>query len=267
MTPTTTRHPTPAATRTGRGAAAPPQDPRPDEIPPDPTLSSTAKAIVTVLVRNWAWVKDHCWPCDKTLAAKVGKSVGHVQRCLLELEQAGRIRREKTDEVPNGRRIWLLWRSPGGREGAQREIAPARTVPAAPARSKQVVIVNEGREPEIRPESRPRTEAAPTATAFPNLMASPMAPSPADGPNIPPVQCPEPQEPRETASATEMGECPASSFQSISGAAGGRSDDPVLSPAPSDPIGPLVVLDLGAIGRPAMSSLPMAPRIPRTSTP
>src|SRR4051794_24118329 len=198
MTPTTTRHPTPAATRTGRGAAAPPQDPRPDEIPPDPTLSSTAKAIVTVLVRNWAWVKDHCWPCDRTLAAKVGKSVGQVQRCLQELEQAGRIRRERTDAVPNGRRIWLLWRCPGGRMGAQQEFARARSASAAPARSEPIVVVNEGRELEIRPALRPRPEAAPTSTTVPDPTASPVVASPADEPTTSPVPPPAAQEPCRT---------------------------------------------------------------------
>src|SRR3954453_2999345 len=100
MTSTTTRPPPPAPTRTGRSGIAPPNDPGLDEILADPTLSSTAKAIIIVMVKNWAWSKDHCWPCDKTLAAKVGKSVGQVQRCLQELEQAGWIRRERTDAVP-----------------------------------------------------------------------------------------------------------------------------------------------------------------------
>src|SRR4051812_41729625 len=162
MTSPKTRNMSPAATRAGGDAAALPNDPGLDEILADPTLSSTAKALVTVMVKNWAWYKDHCWPSDKTLAAKVGKSVGHVQRCLHELERAGRIGREKTDEVPNGRRIWLFWRRPGDREGAQREIAPARGVPAAPARSKQIVVVKEGMErEETRPTlQRPRPEPA-----------------------------------------------------------------------------------------------------------
>ena len=119
MSPSTTRATTPAATpRTGRGVAALPHDPGLDAILADPGLSSTAKALVTVMIRNWAWSKDHCWPSDATLAKKVGKSVGHVQRCLRELERAGRIEREHTDAVPNGRRIWLLWRCPGPRAGA-----------------------------------------------------------------------------------------------------------------------------------------------------
>src|SRR3954453_17916863 len=141
MTSSTTRNTSPAATRTGRCAAALPNDPGLGEILPHPPLSSPAKALVTVMIKNWAWYKDHCWPSDKTLAAKVGKSVGHVQRCLHELTQAGRIGREKTDEVPNGRRIWLLWRCPGGPIGAQRDMTRARSVPTAPARDKQTVIV------------------------------------------------------------------------------------------------------------------------------
>ena len=133
MTFPTTRHASPAATpRTGRCVAALPNDPGLDDILADPNLTSTAKALITVMVRNWAWVKDHCWPSDATLAARLGMSVGHVQRCLRELELAGRIRRERTDEVPNGRRIWLLWRCTGDRAGAQPDPAPARTAPPAP---------------------------------------------------------------------------------------------------------------------------------------
>ena len=166
MSPSTTRSTTPAATpRTGRCVAAPPNDPGLDEILADPTLTSTAKAIITVMVRNWAWVKDHCWPTDKTLAAKVGKSIGQVQRCLHELEQAGRIRRERTDAVPNGRRIWLLWRCPGDR--AVRGGIPRRAHSLhRAARSERIVIVNEGTEPEIRPASRRRPEDDPVPTAL-----------------------------------------------------------------------------------------------------
>src|SRR3954469_18461602 len=205
MTSATTRHTSPAATRTGRCAPALPNDPGLDDILADPTLSSTAKAIVTVMVRNWARFKDHLWPCDRTLAAKVGKSVGQVQRCLQELEQAGRIRREKTDEVPNGRRIWLLWRRPCGREGAQREVAPARSVPVAPARSEQVVIVNGGSEPGIpSAPPRPRPEVAPTSTTAPDSTAFPTAVPQADEPTTPPVPFSRFQEPRKTPPASEM---------------------------------------------------------------
>jgi hypothetical protein len=172
MTSFTTRYPSPAASRSGKYAAALPNDPGLDEILADPALSSTAKALVTVMVKNWAWFKDHCWPCDKTLAAKVGKSVGHVQRCLHELDLAGRIGREKTDEVPNGRRIWLLWRRPGNQLGAQREMTTARGASTAPARDEQIVVVKGGNElGEARPPSqRPRPEPpvpAPVSTVAP----------------------------------------------------------------------------------------------------
>ena len=136
MTCATTRSTTPAAApRTARGAAALPHDRGLDAILADPNLSSTAKALITVMIRNWAWVKDHCWPSDETLAKKVGKSVGHVQRCLRELELAGRIFRERTAAVSNGRRIWLLWRCPGGRAGAQPD--PRRRAPPGPRRARR----------------------------------------------------------------------------------------------------------------------------------
>jgi hypothetical protein len=267
MTSCTTRNTSPAATRTGGCAAALPNDPGLDEILADPDLGSTAKAIVTVMVKNWAWSKDHCWPCDKTLAAKVGKSVGQVQRCLQELEQAGRIRRERTDEVPNGRRIWLLWRCPGGREGAQREIATARSAPAAQARN-EIVIVNGGREPEIRSPSRPRPEPAPAETAIPDSPAFPTTDWPADGPTAPPLSPPRPQEPCEASPEPELEGRNARSLQALSGAAGGRSSDPVPSPVPAEPIVPLTVMDLGTIGRPGSPSpAPVAPRIVCTVAP
>src|SRR5262249_56773649 len=100
------------------------------------------------LRRHWAWSKDHCWPSDATIAKTVGRSPGHVQRCLRQLEAAGYITRERTDAVPNGRRIWLNWRRDGDSAGVQPPAAPARTGPTAPARSEErVVIVNEGNEP------------------------------------------------------------------------------------------------------------------------
>ena len=77
------------------------------------------------MVKHWAWVKDHCWPSDRTIAEKVGKSPGQVQRGLRQLEDAGWISRQRTDEVPNGRLIRLLWRSAPISAGAQRVPAPA----------------------------------------------------------------------------------------------------------------------------------------------
>ena len=82
-------------------------DPGIDDIIADPNLTASAKLVIIALVRRWAWFKDHCFPSDQTIAAAIGMSPGHVQRCLAELEQAGYVRRERT---PRRRIIWLLWR-------------------------------------------------------------------------------------------------------------------------------------------------------------
>ena len=108
----------------------------PPELLADTRLNSTAKVLVAALVEHFAWTKDHCWPSDATIARIIGKSIGHVQRCLRLLEATGWIRRETTDEVPNGRRIWLLWRSKLGalRSPSQRQ----RAVPPLPRRAPKV---------------------------------------------------------------------------------------------------------------------------------
>jgi hypothetical protein len=149
MTNATNRRNIPAAvTRTGPWAAAlPRKDEALDQLIADPRLSSTDKTILLALVRNWAWAKDHCWPSDKTIAAKVGRSPGHIQRRLHHLERAGYIERQHTDEVPNGRRIWLLWRRQAD-AGAHPVTAVAREVPPAPARTEEVVSSKSGIETE-----------------------------------------------------------------------------------------------------------------------
>jgi Helix-turn-helix domain len=263
MSPSTTRSTTPTATpQTARGVAALPNDPGLDAILADPNLSSTAKALIAVIVRNWAWVKDHCWPSDATLARKVGKSVGHVQRCLRELERAGRIERERTDAVPNGRRIWLLWRCPGPRAGARRDPAPARTAPTAPARNERIVIVNEGTEPEIRPASRRRPEDAPVPP--PLRDAPPPAASTSQAEESPEPRRPLPaaQAARETLPAPATEEIRAATDQALPGIAGGPLEGSapavVLDASRAAPL----PLDLGAIGTPmaSFSKSPLAPR-------
>jgi hypothetical protein len=169
MTTVTTRPSAPAAPRRfGRSCVALPHDPGLDELLADPDLGSTAKAIAVALVKNWAWVKDHCWPSDRTIAAKVGKSPGHVQRCLKQLEAAGWVERERTAAVPTGRRVWLCWRRPGDGRGARRPSAPARGQGPAPARDEHVVIEQEGVEPGVRPvPERPRPGPAAAAPISP----------------------------------------------------------------------------------------------------
>jgi hypothetical protein len=196
----TSRCSTPAAaTRTGRGAFALPRDPGLDRLLADPNLGSTAKTIATALVNHWAWYKTSCWPSDKTIAGKVGKSPGHVQRCLRQLEDAGWIHRQRTDEVPTGRLIWLAWRCPTTSKGAQRSPAPAREGPPAPARDKRIVVVTgevereesaipERQRPELIPPAPPATPAPqpkPTVAPAPAAVAPPSPPSPPIQPAAP----------------------------------------------------------------------------------
>jgi hypothetical protein len=185
--------------RTGWGAIALPRDPGLDRLLADPTLGSTAKTIATVLVKHWAWFKDHCWPSDRTIAAKIGKSQGHVQRCLRQLEDAGWIDRQRTDAVPTGRLIWLAWRCPTTSKGAQGGPAPAREGLAAPARDKRIVVVKERVEQEeVAVLERQRPEPIPPAP--------PAAPAPQPEPTVAPapvdvVAPPPPPAPRSEAPA------------------------------------------------------------------
>src|SRR5262249_20147595 len=145
---------TAASSRTGRSVSALPNDPGIDALLADTRIGSTAKAVALALVRNWAWYKCWCFPSDRTIAAKVGKSPGHVQRCLKQLEDAGWVEREHTGEVPSGRRIWLLWRSPERGQGARPAPAPARGGRSTPARSEQVVVEPVGAERVVREAPR-----------------------------------------------------------------------------------------------------------------
>ena len=268
MTFPTTRHASPAATpQTGRFVAALPNDPGLDDILADPTLSSTAKMILISMVKHWARYKDHCWPTDETLAKKVGKSIGHVQRCLHELERAGRIFREKTDEVPNGRRIWLLWRCTGDRAGARRDPAP-RALPPPRRRSEQVVIVNEGTEPEIPLASRRRSEDDPVPTA--TLDAPPTLASTSRAEELPEPREPLPaaQEARETLPEPMPEAILTATDPAPPGAVGGLLEDPAPAVvADATRAAPLPLpLDLGAIGTP-MASFSQPPRAPRATPP
>src|SRR4051812_6610424 len=134
----TTRYSSPAASkRTGRPPCALPRDEGLDRLLADPRLGSTAKTIATALVKNWAWSKDHCWPSDRTIGLRVGKSPSQVQRCLRQLEGAGWIVRERTHEVRTGRRLWLAWRLPTGSDARPRS-AGMREGDAATMRDERI---------------------------------------------------------------------------------------------------------------------------------
>jgi hypothetical protein len=60
----------------------------PHDLAADPRLSPTDVRVAAVLL-CWARAKDHCWPSDGSIGAKVGRSAGTVQRALRSLEAAG----------------------------------------------------------------------------------------------------------------------------------------------------------------------------------
>ncbi len=145
--------PTPDATRirdSSRGRSN-----VPPELLADPRLNSTAKILIAALVENFAWTKDHCWPSDATIARIISKSVGHTQRCLRLLEYTGWIRREATNEVPNGRRIWFCWRL-NSSAGAQHTHSPAPAPPQRRRSETPIVVVNPPTETNFVPDSQRR---------------------------------------------------------------------------------------------------------------
>jgi DNA-binding Lrp family transcriptional regulator len=84
----------------------------PTWIADDPTLPPIDKAILLALVGHAWGGKDTAWPSNATIAAKVGRSVGHVKRRLALLEGRGLIAREATNLNRTGRLFRLLWRAP-----------------------------------------------------------------------------------------------------------------------------------------------------------
>jgi hypothetical protein len=103
----------------------------PHDLAADPRLSATAVRVATVLL-FWARSKDHCWPADASIGAKVGRSAGTVQRSLRQLEAVGWIGRERTDANGTGRIIRLTWRA-----GARPSESPALDPPAPAARDEE----------------------------------------------------------------------------------------------------------------------------------
>jgi DNA-binding Lrp family transcriptional regulator len=167
----------------GRGKGNLPYAAPPHDLVADPRLTPTDVRVASALM-FWARSKAECWPSDRTIGKRVGRSPGTVQRSLRRLEAAGWIRREKTGANRTGRLIVLAWR----RAGARPLPAPMIGPPAAPARDEGTVIVkgDAPKEPatKIPGRSRPKPTPAP-ATAAPIAPARPQPgsrrPGPIDG--------------------------------------------------------------------------------------
>src|SRR5512132_2066200 len=115
-------YPAPTArSRTGRGPSAPrgakyrkvsiPFAALPHDIVSDPRLSPTDLRVLAALF-YFARADASCWPCDHSIAARVHRHAGTVQRALHRLEDLGYIRRVQTRENPTGRLIHLSCKEP-----------------------------------------------------------------------------------------------------------------------------------------------------------
>jgi len=67
----------------------------PHPIPADPRPSSTdVRALLALLY--FAKARPDCWPSDPSVAPRIGRPVGTVQRCLRKLETLGLPHRRST---------------------------------------------------------------------------------------------------------------------------------------------------------------------------
>jgi hypothetical protein len=155
--------------RTGRGSFAQAPTPAsapfaalPHDIAADPRLSPTDVRVLLALL-YWARSKPVCWPSDRSIALRIGRSVGTVQRSLRRLEAFGLVERRRADN-PTGRELVLRWRSS--------PTAPALDPPASRARDE-----GECEEKENQPSSAACREGTPPPA---EETMGPEAPPPAE---------------------------------------------------------------------------------------
>jgi hypothetical protein len=188
-------------------------------IADDPGIHPTDKAILLALA-GFAWGKKSlCWPSNRTLAARVGRTPEHVQRRLVALEAAGLILREPCDTNRTGRTIRLLWRCPSP--------APALSLSPRPALPKEDVIVKETQEPE-----NPRTD--PVQRSRPELELESASPAPPEPPVVPALV---PELPAPTPSSVAAAPRPASRAE-VSAPVTVAAVVPAVPPLPVE-LGPL----------------------------
>src|ERR671917_1879407 len=107
---------TPMSTFTVRAESAPCKPPPfaqvPHDIAADPRLTPVDVRVVAALL-YWARGKAAAWPCDASIASRVGRSVSTVQRSLRRLQALGLVQREQvpqSDANRTGRILRLRWR-------------------------------------------------------------------------------------------------------------------------------------------------------------
>lgn len=130
MTPSQTASSTSAATRhEADRSTREPFAALPHSIAGRPDVTPTEKAVLLALL-FWARAKAVCWPSDRSIGDRIGRSVGTVQRALRRLEALGLVERRKSGDPSNrtGRELILMWRQRATSE------APARTPRQSSAR-------------------------------------------------------------------------------------------------------------------------------------
>jgi hypothetical protein len=108
----TRRRPTAADPRAERASSAPTSAPfaaLPHDIAADSRLSPTDVRVILALL-YYARSKAVCWPSDRSIALRIGRSVSTVGRSLRRLEALGLVAREPDDGNRTGRRLVLQWR-------------------------------------------------------------------------------------------------------------------------------------------------------------
>jgi hypothetical protein len=120
-------------TRRESGRKAPPPPGRkpysslPDPLRDDPTIPPAAKSLLLILA-GFAWgARPACWPSDRTLGARLGRSIPTVRRWLAWLAGRGLIARYPADNA-TGREIALPWKLGigAGRPSVENERPPVR---------------------------------------------------------------------------------------------------------------------------------------------
>src|SRR5690242_15332801 len=99
-------------------------------------VRGTARLVLRVVADFAYGDKDTCWPSNGRIAARVGRSVGHVRRLLATLDRLGLVeRRPRADGA--GREFLLPWKAgaQGARAGAAPPCPPARAPGCPPARA------------------------------------------------------------------------------------------------------------------------------------
>jgi hypothetical protein len=119
----TTRPPTTADPRADRGSCAP-FAALPHDIAADPHLSPTDVRVVAALL-FYARSKASCWPSDRSIGLRVGRSVRTVQRALGRLQTLGLVERSPDPGNPTGRLLTL-------RHRCRTPTTPAAEPPASP---------------------------------------------------------------------------------------------------------------------------------------